>query len=296
MQVLTNIWEYLSGPEIWVKIGTVSGKIAIIVILALIIKAIGNRVIDMIFKERKNIPIQLTSSRREQTLRNLLKSVLSYIISFIVIVMVLDIFGVPIGTLLAGAGVAGLAIGFGAQSLVKDIISGFFVIFEDQFSVGDYVYVSEVEGTVETIGFRTTKIQGWTGEQYVIPNGNITQVTNYSIHNGLSVVDINLPYESDIIHAEKIITGIIENLPEKYDIFTNKPEVYGVQTLDLSNYVVRVVAETVPVYHWAGERIIRKEVKEQMYKHGIEIPSQRIVLYARDKEPIIEDEVKEVER
>src|SRR5699024_439333 len=134
MQVLTNIWEYLSGPEIWVKIGTVSGKIAIIVILALIIKAIGNRVIDMIFKERKNIPIQLTSSRREQTLRNLLKSVLSYIISFIVIVMVLDIFGVPIGTLLAGAGVAGLAIGFGAQSLVKDIISGFFVIFEDQFS------------------------------------------------------------------------------------------------------------------------------------------------------------------
>src|SRR5699024_7942909 len=268
----------------------VSGKIAIIVILALIIKKIGNRIIDTIFKERKNIPIQLTTSRREQTLRNLLKSVLSYIISFIVIVMVLEVFGVPIGTLLAGAGVAGLAIGFGAQSLVKDIISGFFIIFEDQFSVGDYVSVSEVEGTVETIGFRTTKIQGWTGEQYVIPNGNITQVTNYSIHNGLSVVDINLPYESDIVFAEKVITEIIEELPSKYDVFTDRPVVHGVQTLDLSNYVIRVIAETVPVYHWAGERIIRKEVKENMYKHGIDIPSQRIVLYSRDKDPNIENQ------
>src|SRR5699024_5251174 len=99
--------------------------------------------------------------------------------------------GLPIGSLLAGAGVAGLAIGFGAQNLVRDVISGFFIVFEDQFSIGDYVEVSGAEGTVEEIGLRTTKVQSWTGEQNVIPNGNITQVINYSIHNGLAIVDIN---------------------------------------------------------------------------------------------------------
>src|SRR5699024_5187440 len=120
----------------------------------------------------------------------------------------------------------------------KDIISGFFIIFEDQFSVGDYVEISGVEGTVEMIGLRTTKIHGWTGEQYVIPNGDITQVKNYSIHNGLSVIDINLPYESDIVQAERMITEIITDLPEKYDVFVDTPVIFGVQALDLSNYVV----------------------------------------------------------
>lgn len=284
MKELTDLWEYLTGPDLWLKISGLGLKIATIIIFAIVIKSIGNRIIDTIFKEKKHIPLQLTSDRREKTLRNLLKSFLSYVISFIVIVMVLELLGVPIGTLLAGAGVAGLAIGFGAQSLVKDIISGFFIIFEDQFSVGDYVEVSGVEGTVETIGFRTTKIHGWTGEQYVIPNGNITQVINYSIHNGLSVVDINLPYESDIVQVEKMITQIISELPAKYEVFATMPVVHGVQTLDLSNYVVRVIAETTPVYQWAGARYIRKEVKEQLYKEGIEIPSPRMVVYSSDKQ------------
>lgn len=114
-----------------------------------------------------------------------------------------------VGALLAGAGVAGLAIGFGAQSLVKDVISGFFIIFEDQFSVGDYVVVSKAEGTVEEIGLRTTKIKSWTGERHVIPNGNITEVINYSVHNGLAVVDINIPYESNIEEVEQDIEEVI---------------------------------------------------------------------------------------
>src|SRR5699024_12493934 len=98
-----------------------------------------------------------------------------------------NVLGFNVGALLAGAGVAGLAIGFGAQNLVRDIISGFFIIFEDQFSVDDYVLVSGVEGTVEEIGLRTTKILSWTGEMNVLPNGDITQGTNYSVNNGLSV-------------------------------------------------------------------------------------------------------------
>src|SRR5690625_635199 len=139
------------------------------------------------------------SDRREKTLHKLLDNTLVYSIYIIVFMTILQTLGVKVGALLAGAGVAGLAIGFGAQSLVKDIIAGFFIVFEDQFSVGDYVSVSGAEGTVEEIGLRTTKIKSWTGERFVIPNGNISEVINYSIHNGLAIVDINIPYESDII-------------------------------------------------------------------------------------------------
>src|SRR5690625_1552052 len=129
--------------------------------------------------------------------------------------MVLETFGVPVSTLLAGAGVVGLAIGFGAQSLVKDIISGFFIIFEDQFSVGDYIMINSLEGTVEEIGLRTTKIESWTGEQHVIPNGDISIVTNYSIHNGISVVEVNVPYENDINEVKRLLDEIISGLPNK---------------------------------------------------------------------------------
>jgi small conductance mechanosensitive channel len=284
MTVLEQLQNYVLDPRLWISIGQMILKIMTIIVLAYIIRAIGNRIIDAIFTQKKNMPIRLTTTRRQQTLQSLLKNMLSYVLSFIVIVMILDLFNVPIGTLLAGAGIAGLAIGFGAQSLVKDILSGFFIIFEDQFSVGDYVNIADVEGTVEVVGFRTTKVLSWTGELNVIPNGNITQVINYSISNGLAIVDINLPYETDIIHAEKVIDEIIRDLPDKYDVFTGAPEVYGVQMLDLSNYVLRVIAETKPVYQWSGARIIRKEIKAQMYQQGIEIPSPRIVVYSRNEE------------
>ena len=197
--------------------------------------------------------------------------------------MILDVFNIPVGSLLAGAGVAGLAIGFGAQNLVRDIISGFFIVFEDQFSVGDYVTVSGVEGTVEEIGLRTTKILSWTGEMNVLPNGDITQVTNYSIRNGLSLVDINVPYESDVSEAEAIIEKVVASLPSDYDIFVDVPVIHGVQRLDQSHYVIRVIAETLPTFQWKGERIIRREVQDKLYKSGIEIPSPRLVMYSSEQ-------------
>jgi len=280
---IEKLWEYLSQPEVWISFGEIILKIFTIIMLGIIINKIGKRIIERAFLNRRHLPIQI-SSRREQTLSKLLTNILMYLIAFIVIVMILDILGVPISTLLAGAGVAGLAIGFGAQSLVKDVISGFFIIFEDQFSVGDYIMIHNMEGTVEEIGLRTTKIQGWTGEQYVIPNGDISLVTNYSIHNGLAVVEINIPYENDVREVEQHLERIISDLPNKYEEFTSPPEIHGVTNLELSNFVIRVIAETWPSYQWAGERIIRKEVKEQLFKQGIDIPSPRIVVYSRDRQ------------
>lgn len=279
-----KLWNYLTGPELWIMLGKGFLKIVIIMVLSTVIIRIGRKITEQLFQSKQRGPIRITA-RREATLKKLIQNMISYIVYFTAVIMILDVLGIKIGPLLAGAGVAGLAIGFGAQNLVRDIISGFFIIFEDQFSVGDYVFTSGVEGTVEEIGLRTTKIQAWTGEQNVIPNGNITQVTNYSTRNGLAVVDINIPYESDIATAEHIIERVVADLPSQYEEIIATPEILGVQTLELSHYVIRVIAETLPVYQWAGARLIRKEVKEQLYKEGIEIPAPRLVMYSRNEDP-----------
>lgn len=283
---LHSLYDFLTGASLWIGIGQTLLRVIAIIILAFVSRYLGNKVIAAVFKNRTNIPIRLTTSRREQTLKNLLSNMLSYIIVFIVIMMILDTFHIPIKTMLAGAGVAGLAIGFGAQSLVKDVIAGFFIIFEDQFSVGDYIETSEIEGDVEVIGLRNTKLRSYFGQQYVIPNGKIDIVTNYSVTNGFAMVEVNLPYETDIIRTEKMVEKILQTLPEKYDMFVDTPEINGVQALELSNYVLRIRAETTPVMQWAGARAIRKEVKEHLFEKGIEIPSPRVVVYSKDGEPL----------
>ncbi|MGM8366685.1 mechanosensitive ion channel family protein [Virgibacillus sp. W0181] len=284
---LRKLWDYITGPELWITIGQGILKIIVIIILAYVIVRVGRKIVERIFQQKEG-PVRL-SVRREVTLKKLIQNVLAYVVYFMAFIMVIEAMGLPIASLLAGAGVAGLAIGFGAQNLVRDIISGFFIVFEDQFSVGDYVIVAGVEGEVEEIGLRTTKVQSWTGEQNVIPNGNITQVINYSIYNGLAIVDINVPYENDIVAAEAIIEDVIQNLPEKYPEIVNTPVIHGVQSLETSHYVIRVIADTLPVYHWFGARVIRKEVKERLYKEGIDIPAPRLVMYSRNQQPTAHD-------
>jgi len=283
---LHSLYGYLTGASLWIWLGQTLLRSAVIIILAFVLKNIGNKVINTIFKDKRSSPLRLTTNRREQTLKNLLNNVLSYLIMFIAIMMILDTFHVPIKTMLAGAGIAGLAIGFGAQSLVKDIIAGFFIIFEDQFSVGDYIETGAIEGDVVVIGLHTTKLRSYYGQTYVIPNGKIDVVTNYSVTNGFAMVEINVPYETDIVKLEKMVEKILEALPEKYDIFVDTPVINGVQALELSNYVLRIRAETTPVMQWAGARAIRKEIKENLFEEGIEIPSPRMVVYSKDEEGV----------
>lgn len=279
---VSELWAYLMSAEPWLIIGYGAIRILFIILLALILVKIVKTVVDRLFRNKQKGPIRITE-RRENTLKKLIKNTVSYVVYFMAGVMILGVFNINIGPLLAGAGVVGLAIGFGAQNLVRDIITGFFIIFEDQFSVGDYVNVSGIEGTVEEIGLRTTKIVSWTGEMNILPNGNITQVINYSLANGLAVVDINIPYESDYEEAEGIINEVAATLPDKYDFILEVPEVIGVQNLDVSHFVIRVIAETEPVMQWAGERNIRKEMQDQLYKRGIDIPSPRLVMYSDEE-------------
>lgn len=294
MDWLTHAWnsiyEYLTEGALWIGLGQTILKIIVIIILAYVFKNIGSKVIDGVFSNKKHMPLKSTTNgKREQTLNNLSKNILSYFLMFVVVMMILDTFHVPIKTMLAGAGVAGLAIGFGAQNLVKDVIAGFFIIFENQFSVGDYIEIGDIEGDVLIVGMRNTKLRSYFGQTYIIPNGQINVLTNYSASNGFAMVEVNIPYETDILAVEKLVAETIISLPEKHDLFVGMPEINGVQALELSNYVLRIRAETIPVMQWEGARIIRKEVKGNLFENGIEIPSPRMVVYSKDEEKEIEE-------
>ncbi|WP_234400629.1 mechanosensitive ion channel family protein [Virgibacillus senegalensis] len=286
MEQLQQEWagwvKKLMGPEFWMQVGYVILQIMLILIVSVVIIRIGTSLINRLFRKRERGPFRI-SERRENTLKKLVQNTLTYVVYFTAFLMILDAMTIPIGALLAGAGVAGLAIGFGTQNLVRDVITGFFIIFEDQFSVGDYIQTAGVEGTVEEIGLRTTKILSWTGELNIVPNGSIDQVTNYSIHNSIAVVDVNIPYEADIPTAERIIEQLLPELPARYPEMLAEPELLGVQTLETSHVVIRVIAEVVPMEHWMIARAMRKEIKGRLEKNGIDIPLPRMVMYSRDE-------------
>ncbi len=262
----------------WLNLGEGLLKIIAILVVANIIVRIGKVAIHNIFKIRTLSPLN-TSERREDTLSKLLDSVLTYVVYFIAIMMILSVLGIDVKALLAGAGIVGLAVGFGAQSLVKDIISGFFIIFEDQFSVGDHIRIGVFEGNVETIGLRTTKIKSWTGEVHILPNGSITQVTNFSINNSLAVIDIAISYGEDIDRAEKVIAEALLTMPNQYEELTKPPELLGIQTMGPTEIVLRVIAETLPMKQAGVSRAIRKDIKLLLDENGIKAPNPNLIMY-----------------
>ncbi|WP_367018549.1 mechanosensitive ion channel family protein [Priestia koreensis] len=276
--VMESLQKKFLNEALWSKIGEGALKILLIIILASVCIKVGKSALQKIFEMRSKSPLRI-SERRETTLIRLLHNVLSYIVYFVALMMILEALGIKVQALLAGAGIVGLAVGFGAQNLVRDIITGFFIIFEDQFSVGDYVRITNFEGTVEEIGLRTTKIKSWTGELHILPNGSINEVTNFSLHNSTAFVDVNISYDEDIERAEQIIKDLLVELPDKYEDMVKPPELLGIQSFGPSEVVMRVVSEVKPMRHFYMAREIRKEIKMRLDEHGIEIPIPRMAMY-----------------
>lgn len=273
----------LKDEEMWVSISTTVIKLIAITVIAGIIVRVGRLLIQNIFKMRTKGPLLITE-RREATLVKLLENVLTYVIYFVAMIMILETINIPVGSLLAGAGIVGLAVGFGAQNLVRDIITGFFIIFEDQFSVGDYVRIGTFEGVVEEIGLRTTKIKSYTGELNILPNGSIVEVTNFSIHNSVAIVDVSISYEGDIEKAERIIEQLLVHMPEKYEDMISPPQLLGVQNIAANEVVLRVVSEVKPMKHFHISRELRREIKKQLDENGVEAPFPRLVMYNRSEQ------------
>ncbi len=278
-----EVKDVILDEKLWLAVGLVGLKVLVIVMLSAIVVRVGKALIRKTFAVRFKGPLKY-NERRHQTMSKLLENVLAYVVYFIAIIAVLSAFSINVTGLLAGAGVLGLAIGFGAQNLVRDIITGFFIIMEDQFSVGDYVRIGQAEGTVEEIGLRTTKVKGFTGELFIFPNGNVTDVVNFSIHNSIAVVDINISYESDMAKVEQLIQEFLVDIEDKYEQIIKPPELLGVQNLTTTEVVMRIIAETLPMQHFAVSRGLRRDLKEFLDKQGVEIPYPRMVMVQRSPE------------
>ena len=275
-----GIIDWLTDSGTWEMILVKAIKIALIVLITRIVIRVVYRMINhTVIKREKNR--MGMNPRRLLTVGKLLKNVTSLVMNFIMILLILSEFNVNLAPLLAGAGVVGLAVGFGAQSLVKDVMTGFFIIFEDQFAVGDVIKVGQFQGTVEMIGLRSTRIHSWTGEVHIIPNGIITEVTNFSLNNSIAVVDISIAYEENVDEAIDVMSKALETLPERNENVVTVPQVLGVQMLAASEVTIRVIAECRPYTQAGVSRQMNAEMKKALEDHGIEIPYPRLVTYQR---------------
>ncbi|WP_379970836.1 mechanosensitive ion channel family protein [Ectobacillus sp. sgz5001026] len=274
--------SFLLDTKIWINFSIGVVKIIFILLAANITVRVGKAIIRNAFKINAKSPLSM-SKRRTTTVARLLQNIITYVVYFVVIIMILGILGIETRGILAGAGVIGLAIGFGAQNLVRDVITGFFILLEDQFSVGDYVKLGRFEGVVQEIGLRTTKIKSWTGELHILPNGGIKEVTNYSLSNSVAFVDVSISYDSNIHHVERVLESLLDELPMRYEQMVKRPELLGIQNLGASDVVMRIVAEVHPMQHFVVGRALRKEIKLRLDEEGIEIPYPHMILYNRQE-------------
>jgi small-conductance mechanosensitive channel len=214
--------------------------------------------------------------QRAQTIGAVLRSVVTIVIWSVAILTVLETLGINLAPIIAGAGIVGVALGFGAQSLVRDFLSGMFMLMEDQFGVGDVVDTGVATGTVEGVSLRTTRLRDLDGVVWHIPNGTILRVGNKSQQWSRAVVDVPVTYEADTGTATDVIHEVAEGLwhePEYASVILAEPSVLGVESLAPGRVVIRIVVRTQPQQQWRVERELRVRIKAALDAAGIALPS-----------------------
>ena len=270
-------WEALL-----INSGIIILKVIGIFIAFTIVKGIGNKLIQRTFTRLMSRD-EITEGRA-LTLQRLAENILSYVLIFILVASLFSIFGLSVASLIAGAGIVGLAIGFGAQGLVSDVVTGFFLLLEKQIDVNDYVTVGAVDGVVEAVGLRTTQIRGFDGTLHYLPNREITSVSNHSRGNMRALVDIGISYDDNIDKAIEVMQRACDLVASENPAIAEGPNVIGVQAFGSSEVVLRVIAKTQNGEQWAVERQLRKAIKEAFDANGIEIPFPHQVLIQKQGE------------
>jgi small conductance mechanosensitive channel len=287
-----------------------------LVLLGLVIRFVCHRLVDRLvsraedsvlpgrvgrFPWRRSKPVTATHidaagdlvhatrrAQRAKTMGDLFKSVITGVLVAVFGTMVLSQLGVNIAPIIASAGIVGIALGFGAQSLVKDFLSGVFMIFEDQFGVGDVIDVGEATGTVEAVTLRVTRLRDLDGTVWYVPNGEILRVGNKSQNWSRAVVDVGVGYDEDIARAKRVLSEVAHDMWEDEDyrgVIIEEPEVTGVEALAPDSITLRVLVKTAPMEQWAVARELRQRVKARFDHEGIEIPFPQRVVWHREGRP-----------
>jgi moderate conductance mechanosensitive channel len=256
------------------------GEITLIIVLTIVALRFIDRLIDKVFE------LSRIESKKADTLRKLIKSIARYGIYFMSALTLLINLGFDPLPVLAGAGILGLAIGFGAQNLVRDIITGFFLIFESQLEVGDFVEINgQISGRVEEVGLRVTKVREFNQRLHYIANGNITQVTNYNREQMRAIVAVTVPYESDLAVVNQALEKMCSTIAERYaSHLIQPPEIMGITRIDQTGVEFTVTALSEPEQHWSLEREMRKEAVISLHQQGIPIAYPRSVIYSPEQQ------------
>lgn len=255
-------------------------KILVVILITWILMKLRSILANRVFR------LTRMDKKKQETLSSLLLSFSKYVILIVSFIIILGYLGVQTGPILASAGILGLAIGFGAQNFVKDLIAGFFMLFEDWMRVGDYVQIGEITGTVEEIGLRSTVIREWSGKQVHLLNSSIEKLINFNREQMRPIINFVVSYEFPIAEVERVIKLACDDINEKhydkllrndYGNIVEPVYFYGITDIENNTYGVKytIVGLVEDQHYWLMGREIRKIVIEHFRKEGIQIASPK---------------------
>ncbi len=248
-------------------------------VLIILFSTIACKILQGIVRRTLKLKSNKSGKKKQETLISVINNIIKYFIMIIALLMILDVFGIDTKTLVTSLGVVGLVAGLAVQDLLKDIISGMSIIFENQFYVGDTVEINGFKGEVTHLGLKTTKLKSYTGEVKIISNRNITEVINYNLANSLAIADFQISYESNIEKAEKVLTNLCAKLTKDLNNIKGEVSLLGVTKLDSSGVEYRITVETLPLKQYEVTRQILKAVKIELEKNKITIPYPQVVVH-----------------
>ncbi len=282
--IASRLGDFLTGPKFLVSVGIVIGA----ALLYVLIDRLGHRAFVGLGSRRVDSADPVATAERRQRLETLwvaLRRVLLIVLLALTALTLLSWWRVPIASFLAVGTVIGVALGFGAQSLVKDVISGFFILSENQFSIGDVVRFGEVAGRVEDIRLRVTVLRDLEGNVHYVPNGWITVTSNLTQEFATVVVDVGVAYDTDVDRALGVLGDEMRRFaadPEWHQLFIGEPELLGVEALADSSVVLRMTMRVRPDSRWPIRRELMRRVKNRLDAEGIEIPFPQRTLHPGD--------------
>lgn len=283
------------SPEFWSKRldefvqWACTHGVRIVIVLVLLLVALRmarlfvHRAVDLAVRPRgKDALADLMTAKRQATLKALFDAVITTALVLVALLMIFQEIGFSVGPLLASAGIAGVALGFGAQSLVKDLLNGVFIVIEQQYSVGDVIRTSSLSGAVEQVNLRTTVLRDTDGAVHIIPNGQITQVSVLTRDWSRLVLDLDIAYAASIDAASAILKRELDAYAvANPDFVIEPPEVLGVQNLAESSVQIRAWMKVVPGKQWPAGRELRAKIKQAFDAAGIDIPFPQRTVWVR---------------
>lgn len=259
--------DFITSDKFYLPLIYIVMGVILYFIISGIIKKVSN------FKVMKNKGVD----KRKVTIVELINSIIKYVIAIIVIMAILSVYGVNTTSIIASLGVAGVVIGLAFQDIVKDFLAGIFIIFDNEYAVGDWVEINGFKGEVISLGLKTTKIKSYTGEVKILSNSSFTEVTNYNLANDVIFLSIPVSYNVDIDKLEEVLTGIIKQVKEIKGV--KNMELLGIDSFEDSSIKYAVSVECIPMSQYGIRRSVLKIIKKEFDKNKIVIPYNQLDIH-----------------